>query len=498
MSADAMTTFHLPDAAKRWAPLMIALVLAAAIRLAAINFSLWYDETAAITFARQPLSLLWSNWAARETNPPLYYSLLHVWIWLFGESDIAVKALPFVIGMASIALLYRAAVLLTGSHLVAFIAALMTAVIEPHVHYSLESRGYIMAYTGALVAISAIVDIWRRYQAELRPDCRWPLVQYVLGSTIAVYSHTTLILYVAVANIVVAVLILSRWRGLSRLIPGWILANVMLAVIWAWWGWITVHQANGHNANIKWLAPPTASDGVEAWREVFAPFRSHALPLLPELLLMVIFAHAAWRGRYRSAALFMLGCSIVLPMVMFLISLKVPVYVPKTLFAASSLFTLALAAAVAGLGLWPRLVVMFLLSSGAVLQLAHELPRRERDRWDMAAVRLLAHRPLVPLFVADEGVAIAVDHYCRRVVQGPCPLDIRIVGAPADWSYGLSGYSRIGAAEARAIAARGDYTTIIWSQPRDQLNYLAPQSRMTRQVTKLGSLGELTYWHHEP
>jgi hypothetical protein len=480
---------------RRWLPLAVALLLAAGIRIAAIHFSLWYDETAAIKFAEQPLSLLWSDWAARETNPPLYYSLLHLWIMAVGEGDVAVKALSVTIGLGSIFLLHRAAMMLTGSQSAAFIAAMLTAVSEPHIHFSLEARGYILAYAGALIAVSAIIQLWRRFEAGADPDFRWPLLQYVLGCAIAVYSHTTLILYVGFANLFMIGLFVSYWKRLRPLFLQWILANGVLAAIWIWWGWITVQQAGGHNMNISWLAVPTTTDAIEAWQETFLPYRTFLMPLFFEILTFGTFAYTLWRGRYRTASLLMLGCALIVPIGMFVISQKVPVYVPKTLFAATGMFTLALAAAVAALPFWSRLIVFVLLLLGAAHQLSAELPRREKDRWDVTAARLLATNPPRRIFLADEGVAIALDHYCLRLVHRACPLDIQLVNARKDWSYGLSGYPRIPVAQARILTAQGDYATITWSAPPDQLDELAPQPRMMKQTTKLGTLGKLVYWH---
>ena len=72
-----------PAAAGRLrAPLMLALMLVAvaAFRIHTAQYSLWYDELASLEFARQPVSRLWSSWMLRETNPPLFYTMLSGWI----------------------------------------------------------------------------------------------------------------------------------------------------------------------------------------------------------------------------------------------------------------------------------------------------------------------------------------------------------------------------------------------------------------------------------
>jgi len=180
---------------------------------------------------------------------------------------------------------------------------------------------------------------------------------------------------------------------------------------------------------------------------------------------------------------------------MFAISQKVPVYAAKTLFAASGPFTLALAMALAGWPLWPRALAFVLLLAGAGHQLSIELPRREVDRWDYASRYLLAMHPRTPIFLADEGAAIAIDHYCRRSLnKAACPLDIRLVEPRRDWSFGLSPYPHMSLAEARKLATQGNYVTITWRAPRDQLDPIASRADAAGEKVKLGLAGWLVNW----
>ena len=79
------------------------LLAAAALRIATADYALWFDEFASLVFAHQPLDHLWSGWMARESNPPLYYTLLKGWIALVGEGDVALRLLSILIGLAGIA-----------------------------------------------------------------------------------------------------------------------------------------------------------------------------------------------------------------------------------------------------------------------------------------------------------------------------------------------------------------------------------------------------------
>lgn len=79
------------------------LAFAAIVRLAKIGVpSLWGDELYSVSFSRIPMDMLWGDWMVRETNPPLFYSILKGWIALFGEQDVALRVLTIIVGLAGI------------------------------------------------------------------------------------------------------------------------------------------------------------------------------------------------------------------------------------------------------------------------------------------------------------------------------------------------------------------------------------------------------------
>jgi uncharacterized membrane protein len=70
---------------KMWLALAAVMLVAAALRFWDLGGpSLWTDELYTLGFAKLPPQMLWSDWMVRETNPPLFYSLLSVWMIVFG------------------------------------------------------------------------------------------------------------------------------------------------------------------------------------------------------------------------------------------------------------------------------------------------------------------------------------------------------------------------------------------------------------------------------
>ena len=75
---------------------------------------LWLDEALTVSIARKPLHEL-PAYLKRDGAPPLFYVLLHGWTGIFGTSNLAVRALPGVIGVATLPLAWLAGKRLAGT-----------------------------------------------------------------------------------------------------------------------------------------------------------------------------------------------------------------------------------------------------------------------------------------------------------------------------------------------------------------------------------------------
>ena len=433
--------------------LLVILLIAAALRFASIDYSLSFDEIASMVFAHQPTVHLWSGWMVRETNPPLFYTLLHFWIRLFGSSDIAVKALPAVIGFATIAVGYGVGRRLGGVWAGLSVAALM-AVSPEHILMSQLARAYILAALVVLIAVHGLIDLLRWREGPI-----WPaLARYAIGALIALYSHTMLVLFVMLANGAVFWSIASRWDAKRRLLSPWIVTNAIVVLLWAWWGWITWQQLGGGGSNISWMTVPPLSDVYWDIRETWVPVDYGIAGRIAMLVIAATFAWALWQGRRRGRILLLLGGALVVPAILYAISLKVPVYSPRAIFWPGMLFTLALGTAIASLP-QPRLraAALAVLGTASIVQHLAWLPDREAERFDDLTAALRAH-PERPVLVQDESVALALGHYCGAA----CPLYIVTVDPTVqrDWFRGLSNAPNIYPAQAAAFVADRPFATV--------------------------------------
>jgi uncharacterized membrane protein len=382
---------------RRDAAILAAILAAAALRVATANYALWFDELASLVFAHQPLGSLWSDWMARESNPPLYYTLLKGWIALVGEGDVALRLLSILIGLAGIATAWSIAHRL-GGLTAAIIIALWLALSPAHIAFSQEVRGYALAATAALVAIRASIGLLDGRRA-------W-LAVYAAAALAALYAHTTMLVFVAI----VATAMLWLLRGHSRDLAGWIAANVVVAAGWSWWAWISLGQVAADSGNIAWIARPTIAD---AWRLTEAAYlptyvtsAGWAAGLLLAALLVAIVI-AAMRDR-RPAVTLLAILALGAPLLLFALSQLQPIFLVRTLYWASAPAWMVVAVVLAR-HTEPRVawMVAAVVAAVEIVALASWLPQRENEAWPDALAAIARADPRATVFVDGDALALA-------------------------------------------------------------------------------------------
>ncbi|MDP3046129.1 MAG: glycosyltransferase family 39 protein, partial [Chloroflexota bacterium] len=217
---------------------LLITLLAFALRLLRLDFQpLWWDEGYSVYFASQDLATLTLKTAA-DIHPPLYYYLLHVWIALFGASDVALRLLSVVIGTATIPVFYA-----VGRRLVArgtaLLACLLLAVSPFHVYYSQEVRMYALATLLGLASIYFAQRLLMDGESEAGlPSCRdlnvvrtRDLVCYVITTALAMYT----LYYAAFIPLFQTLYALLANRRNCRRLLAWLAAQVTLAVLYLPW-----------------------------------------------------------------------------------------------------------------------------------------------------------------------------------------------------------------------------------------------------------------------
>ncbi len=180
---------------------VVAVVVVGAVLRFVTTSPLWLDEALSVNIASLPLADI-GDALRQDGHPPLYYWLLHGWMSVFGEGDVAVRALSGIAGLLALPLAWEAGRRRAGT--LGGLSVLGLVAITPWcVRYSTESRMYALVLAMVFAAWLLADDLLGR-----RDRLRWAALAVVTGG--AVLTHYW-VLHLGVAA--VGLLALRWWRG---------------------------------------------------------------------------------------------------------------------------------------------------------------------------------------------------------------------------------------------------------------------------------------------
>jgi mannosyltransferase len=257
----------------------LTLLLATALRFFRLaGQSLWSDEGNSVALAQAGLGEIAAR-TALDIHPPLYYWLLHIWMGLFGGSEIAIRSLSAVAGVLLVAVAYVLGTRLFSAR-VGLLAAFVAAVSPFQVYYAQEARMYtLLALLGALTVWATVELLGSSFRAV--PSFRkagarssgpypsnwrrtlpagWALL-YVLSATLGLYTHYAFPVVLAATNLA---FLIHLWQvrheeRVTWRLAGWLTLQIIPLALYLPWLPIAWRQIT------TWPAP--APIGAEnAWR----------------------------------------------------------------------------------------------------------------------------------------------------------------------------------------------------------------------------------------
>ncbi|MCJ2179422.1 hypothetical protein [Novosphingobium album (ex Hu et al. 2023)] len=428
------------------------------MRMALAGYSLWFDDYASLIFADQPQSRLWSLWMARESNPPLFYSVLHIWRGLGADSVVTLRLLPIIAGIAHVAVVAG----ICGrwhSRRAAVIVTLLLALSMQHLLVTHMVRGYAFAMLGASISFAGLLSWWDGGRGRL-PG----MGLFVLGALLAFYTHTTLFLWLGIGP---AALVLCHWGAFFHdgLRKGreartrWVLWRDLLTMValsclgTSWWIWVLLHRPAEAALNTAWIVDYNLPQIVFKFMQdgqLLAFVSATEVPLLVAGAAMI--ACMAWLGRH--LALVRLCCIIVAlcPLVWWGCSFFQPIVTQRTVQWPMTMLAVILACGMAELRPVPvRLAVVAVAAAVLALNLASHRRELVIEDWDAAMTRAAA-RPSSALLVQHQAMSLVAAEACALRFKGPCPFTIVALrsGLPSDyWTRGLPGAPLLDDAQAR-------------------------------------------------
>ncbi len=140
---------------------LVGVVVALGVGLRLWSFSaFWLDEAQTVAFARLPLHDLP---AALRTDgaPPLYYTLLHFWMQVFGHGVWAIRSMSMLASIAALPLSWRVTRRLGGSRELAAVVLLLLSSSPWAIRYSGEARMYSLVFLEVLLGVLALERLRR-------------------------------------------------------------------------------------------------------------------------------------------------------------------------------------------------------------------------------------------------------------------------------------------------------------------------------------------------
>lgn len=265
--------------------LLLALLLGAGLRFWQLDAeSFWLDEVTSILLARSDIPTL-IRATAQDIHPPVYYVLLHLWLRL-GEGEFMARALSALVGVISIALIYRLGASLFGNGAGAT-SALLLAASPLHIWYAQETRMYILV---TLWTLAGSYWLWR----ALQRGRWWQWLAYALCMALGLYTHYHAIFVLLFQNLFVAFCWLCSHdrRQLARI---WLLADAVIALLFLPWLPVLVHQvAQGGGGWVeKAIGHPGPRVLVETWIDYSVGSARQWYPLWLRRAGYLLFALAA-------------------------------------------------------------------------------------------------------------------------------------------------------------------------------------------------------------
>lgn len=322
------------------------LIVALLVRLLGIiSRPIWYDEAFAILFSEKGLSaMLYGTLAptgagSADIHPLGYYSLLWLWMKLFGESLVATRLLSVIAGVVSVYLVYLIAFEALSDAKTARLGMLFAALAPFQIHYSQEIRMYSFLGMWLLLATYA-------YQRGSKTrNWRW-WVLFSVSAALAQYTHNLAAFYLV--SLALLPVFQKNWQALRAVI----FAGLGALVLYFPWA-IQLPAQFSKVQSAYWVERPDISKFFTLLIVYITntPLPAGLIAGALAITLIIVTTGFIQTMRYSRQTkmkdgLWLLYLSFATPALMFLFSQWRPVYIERALLPCGAIFCIWLAWAI--------------------------------------------------------------------------------------------------------------------------------------------------------
>lgn len=329
-------------AVPKWWYITAVLVVATTVRLLSIvKASIWHDEGYTMMLITRPFFDI-AGITANDVHPPLYYLVAHLWQSVFGMSELAVRSLSLVFGVALVFFVYLLVKRLWNREGLARLAMLFTALGPFLIRYSEEARMYSMAAFLVVLAAYLLVVALQKTRRNTKYAVYW-WFGHGVALALALYTHyfTALIIPVFIGY---AIAVQGSVGTLIRT-KGWWLGNGLGALLFLPWLPAAIGQFTRVQSGF-WI-PPVGPDTLT--NTLFQFFIFDGNKVVPGIEILVLLAFTVLctllyvRSKYKKQTGFILAWLVVPIILAMLVSLKQPVYYDRYFVYCAVAFSIILA-----------------------------------------------------------------------------------------------------------------------------------------------------------
>jgi len=358
--------------------LRIATILAVGLGLRMLGINqhpLWYDEAFAVLFAEKgPSAMIYGTLSSTagvsaDVHPLGYYTLLWIWMKIFGEQPFAIRALSILFGMLTVVAVYWLCKSLFKEKLAQIVT--LGVVISPfQVHYSQEIRMY------SIMGFFLILSTWSIWQGIQTGQAKWWII-FSLSAALAQYTHNLAAFYLV--PLAFTPFLFRKWRAIKPLVLS-VLGALLIYTPWL----VNLPGQFGKIQQSYWTTRPSMDRLVTTLLTYVTnlPLPSIWLPLALFVTFFILVI-SVWQTFHAIQAhqgdtglggwLAYLAFSPAL--LLFLFSQWRPVYIERSLLASGIMFILWVGWAVYATGLHTpvRWFVVGLFIIGAILGISQHI-----------------------------------------------------------------------------------------------------------------------------
>lgn len=190
------------------------------LRLVFIDLPLWYDEAQSVLIAKMSFPFEINKYLLNidMQHTPLYFYLLHFWIKIFGENDIALRILSLIFSLATIPCIYKLAKNFVSKKF-ALIAPLLMVFNTFNIIYSTEVRMYSIIIFLTVLSMNYLLEY-------LNTDSTKSLIKLTVTNLLMPYTLVGAFVFV-IAQIISTLAVYAKSRNLKK----YLISNLFLFIL---------------------------------------------------------------------------------------------------------------------------------------------------------------------------------------------------------------------------------------------------------------------------